>query len=919
MVAAFAVSAAPAHAEKRVALVVGNNDDWNVPKLQKAVNDARTMGDTLKQLGFTVMVAENQNRQAFSQTLLAFDNAVDAGDTAFFFFAGHGFEIAGQNFLLPRADNLPRERDAFVGRAADLAALAARLDAGVRLLTILGPGGTGKTRLVRRYGCDLARRLAGRGLLLRPLRGTHARRHFLRARRRARRPARQGRSGDQLGHALAAAAAASHPRQLRADRRPRRCERRPLARPGPRGGVPRHEPGTAPPRGEEVLPLEPLAVEGDGVELFALRARAHRPDFALTPANRALVGRIVELLDGLPLAIELAAARIRVMSPAQLVERLADRFPLLAGTRGAAERQATLRNAIDWSWNLLVPWEQAALAQASVFEGGFTLEAAEEVLDLARGPMRHRSWTPSRSLVDKSLLRTWVPVEQARHDFEEPYFGMFLSIHEYAAEKLARSGAGRRQAAEERHGRHFARSGSDDDLRSLYRHGGGARRRALMLELDNLVVACRRAVAREDAETAVAALRATWEALQTKGPFELAIGLGNEVDALQSAPPSLRAAALTALGRANTAAGRLEPATRLFERALALARSAGDPAREAEVLTRLANAERLQGRMNEARSSAERALALRAELGEADGVALAELGIVQRQTGAMDDARTTYERALAIDRELGDVDAEAKALNSLAIVYAEQGRFDDARTRFESALALSRELGDRRQTGLVLGNLGSMDLEQGRHASGREHCEAALAIHRDTGERVEEGNALGNLGTLDMYDDRLEEARSKFVAALALAGETGNRRQEGVLLGHLAGLEQDQGHFDEARSYFDRALAIHRAVGNRRYEGTALARIGDLLLQQDRREEARASLAQAEALLRAIDEKFDLAQLLCVRGRLDLADGAPAQARASLDEASAIGQSLRLEPQSELARAIVALRAAIEGEGPTAR
>jgi len=92
---------APALAAKRVALVIGNNDYKNVPKLQKAVNDARTMGDTLKQLGFTVMVAENQNRQQFSQTLLAFDNAVEAGDTAFFFYAGHGFEIAGQNFLLP--------------------------------------------------------------------------------------------------------------------------------------------------------------------------------------------------------------------------------------------------------------------------------------------------------------------------------------------------------------------------------------------------------------------------------------------------------------------------------------------------------------------------------------------------------------------------------------------------------------------------------------------------------------------------------------------------------------------------------------------------------------------------------------------------------------------------------------------------
>src|SRR5689334_22125627 len=93
--------AAPAYAAKRVALVIGNNDYKFVPKLQKAVNDARTMGDTLKQLGFTVMVAENQSRQAFSQTLLAFDKAVEPGDTAFFFYAGHGFEIAGQNFLLP--------------------------------------------------------------------------------------------------------------------------------------------------------------------------------------------------------------------------------------------------------------------------------------------------------------------------------------------------------------------------------------------------------------------------------------------------------------------------------------------------------------------------------------------------------------------------------------------------------------------------------------------------------------------------------------------------------------------------------------------------------------------------------------------------------------------------------------------------
>ena len=100
-VALLTVVASPALAEKRVALVVGNNDYRNVPKLQKAVNDARAMGDTLRKLGFEVMVAENQTRQGFAESLLAFDNTVEQGDTAFFFFAGHGFEIAGQNYLLP--------------------------------------------------------------------------------------------------------------------------------------------------------------------------------------------------------------------------------------------------------------------------------------------------------------------------------------------------------------------------------------------------------------------------------------------------------------------------------------------------------------------------------------------------------------------------------------------------------------------------------------------------------------------------------------------------------------------------------------------------------------------------------------------------------------------------------------------------
>ena len=152
-----------------------------------------------------------------------------------------------------------------------------------------------------------------------------------------------------------------------------------------------------------------------------------------------------------------------MLSPAQLLERLSDRFAVLAGARSAADRQATLKSAIDWSWNLLVPWEQAALAQCSVFEGGFTLDAAEAVLNVASfADAPAIVDVKMQTLVDKSLLRTWVPIDQARHDIEEPYFGMYLTIHDYAAEKLAASGRDARRAAEERHGAHFARFGSDD-------------------------------------------------------------------------------------------------------------------------------------------------------------------------------------------------------------------------------------------------------------------------------------------------------------------------------------------------------------------------------------------------------------------------------------------------------------------------
>ena len=259
----------------------------------------------------------------------------------------------------------------------------------------------------------------------------------------------------------------------------------------------------------------------------------------------------------MPLAIELAAARVRLLSPAQIVERLRDRFVLLAGARGTAPRQATLRGAIDWSWELLSPVEQAAFAQCAVFEGGFTLAAAEAVLDLAPGRRDRAPIDIVQALLDKSLLRVWHP-RGGTTAIDEPRFGMYASLHEYARERLDASGEA--AATEARHGRHFAALGDADALDALWGSDGARRRRALAIELDNLVVACRRALARGDAPTAASSYAAAWAVLEMQGPRALGVTLGKELAAASDAarPAHRRAAHL----RHGGASGRRPGARR---------------------------------------------------------------------------------------------------------------------------------------------------------------------------------------------------------------------------------------------------------------------------------------------------------------------------------------------------------------------
>ena len=810
--------------------------------------------------------------------------------------------------------NLPAERDAFVGRTVELWSLAQRLDAGARLLTVIGSGGSGKTRFVRRYAwtwlgdwpggvyfCDLSEARGVEGILFAVASALDV-------------PLGKDDPVVQLGHAIAgrghcliildnfeqvvahAAATLGHWLDRAFDAAFVVTARERLHLPG-----------------EELFPIEPLSLEHDAIDLFVTRARAQRTDFALTEANRAVVAEVVRVLDGLPLAIELAAARIQVLSPIQLVERLKDRFRLLAGARGAAARQATLRAAIDWSWDLLTPWEQAALAQCSVFEGGFTLDAAEAVLDVSAWPMAPPVLDLVQALVEKSLLRTWVPAAQSRYAIDEPYFGMYVSIHEYAEEKLSAIGTNGKRSAEERHGRYFARFGTDEAIDALSRHGGAKGRRALALELDNVVGACRRAADRNDAQIAVATHRAASEVLDFKGPVALAILLAGQVLALEDVAPSLRATALLTSAVAARRAGRVADAQAWSEQALRLARDLNDRRREGRVLGNLGTLHAALSRTTEARRYYDDALAIHRDVGDrcAEGITLGCLGLLSGEDGRPDDARAYYEAALAIDREMGNRSAEGQTLGNMGLLCSEQGHMEEAQLHYQAALAIHREVGNRFEEGTVLGNLGNVCTEEGRLEDARAYYEVALAMSREIGYRRSECCVLHNFGYLLFVQGRSEEAEANYQRSLNIAREIGDRRREGWVLGLLGDLLRDRGHYEKAAENFEAALAIAREVGDQLGIGAGLEALGNIMTEQGRPRDARKMLGASEAVLRELGEPRQLAMLLCARGKADIAIGEVDDARAALAEAEAVALAIGAGANSGLGRAIEELREAL--------
>jgi predicted ATPase/DNA-binding SARP family transcriptional activator len=436
-------------------------------------------------------------------------------------------------------------------------------------------------------------------------------------------------------------------------------------------------------QGEHEFPVQPLEPD-EAVELFVQRAQAVNRDFAPDNAERAQVAELCTGLDGIPLAIELAAARAKLLTPAALLERLGSKLELLAaGPRDLPARQQTLRATIDWSYELLDDRERGLFARLAVFVGGCTLEAAEAVGG-GGGVLENLA-----SLVDKSLIRL-------RSVGSESRFWLLRTMREYALEKLGASG----EEAEMRR-RHLAHYLALAEAADPHLNGPGLEEWSDRLELEhgNLRAAIGFALGSGEAQTALriaGALRRFWEF-----HGHLAEGLRTTLGALEAAPDApaeIRAKAWTGAGVLSGEQGDFESAQRFFEAALAEARRAGLDQRVASTLTNLGNLALYRGDYADAQRLYEESIATAERIGylHAGSIARENRGLVMLATGDYDEAARMLEESVAEAREAGSTHDLSTRLGSLARALIARGETQRPAELLAESLEHARRLREPR-------------------------------------------------------------------------------------------------------------------------------------------------------------------------------------------------------------------------------
>ncbi len=549
-----------------------------------------------------------------------------------------------------------------------------------------------------------------------------------------------------------------------------------------------------------------VAARADAVRLFVERAASVLPGFTLTDANAPAIVQICQHLDGIPLALELAAARVRMLSPEQIAARLDDRFRLLTlGSRAALPRHQTLRALLDWSYDLLSEPERRLLRTLSVFSGGWTLDAAETVCPPEGEADALETLT---ALEEKSLVVT------EADDGPERRYRMLETVREYGRQRRAEQGED--EAVRHRH-REWCFNLSQEAERGL--HGPDQARwlAHLAREHDNLRAALAdfraQGAARQDAQGSdpglrfANTLRLFWEMHGhcREGRQWLQSLLAQNIGTTRERARALNNQGLLALGEANMTA-----AEDLFAQGLTLFRQADD------------------------------------RRGVSD--ALNNLGIVAWWHDDYARARSLYEESLTADRELDDAYSTAGVLSNLSLVAQCQGDYAQARVFLEESLALRREVGDQRGIANALLNLGVVSYDDGDDAAAWAGCEQSLALFRTLGQKDGTAVALTYLGRVAAREGDLGQARSFYQEARALAEEIGEKRRLADVLGYLADVSLSEADPVCALDLYQEQLLLRKGLGEKRMLAASFDAMARWATTQGQAEQAVRLFAAADSL-----------------------------------------------------------------------
>jgi predicted ATPase/Tfp pilus assembly protein PilF len=511
-------------------------------------------------------------------------------------------------------------------------------------------------------------------------------------------------------------------------------------------------------------PLESLT-QYEAVELFVERAQAVKPEFEVTNESAPAVAEICVRLDGLPLAIELAAARIKMLPPKAMLQRLTSRLKLLTGgARDLPERQRTLRATIEWSFALLDQGEQVLFARLAVFSGGRTLEAIEAICD-AEGDLPVDVFEGVSSLLDKSLLR------QEEGPGGEPRFVMLETVHEFAREKLQESA----EAGEIKrtHTEYFLTLAEE-----AYPELKGANQlqwlERLEVEHDNMRAALSWASEHKEVEVALRLGDALWLFWSTRGYQSEGRRWLQEALAIDgSVLPEVRAMALAGIGRLAFEQGDYDRAQEACEEGLGLL-------------------------ANEARESSEAKLWL-----------LERLGWVAWAREEYEQAKQLFEESLAPSRKMKDTWWLATSLLGLALVTHSLGDYERATELYEQSMDLFREQGDKRRLSTCLNNLAMMVYSQGDLGRAAKLTLESVALVRELGARGDVSIGLCNLGWIALLREDIGRAADIYKESLSLSWETGLNLVVQSTLEGFACLAGAKGEAEQTARLWGAAQALH--------------------------------------------------------------------------------------------------------------